>query len=122
MNLPPTTLTNLLELLEDHAKSIQKDAKEAIAAYDPRDRATRTIAMRYHEVAREMAHVAKLLRQGIDIVGRDIFMGVAPKVMRMKDGKVFVELDWVIETFRLLVDLSPVKAELALLDDTERGP
>ena len=93
MNLPPTTLTNLLEMIEHHAKVIQDDAMRARDTCDPRDRSNRTIAMRYHNIAREMGHVAKLLREGVGHVAYGIFNRTAPQV-RMQDGAVFVELGW----------------------------
>jgi hypothetical protein len=116
-----TTFHSALEVIEHMAKKIEDDARSAVENVDPYDR---PIALRYGRIAVEIGYIARQIRDGLDMVTRHTTQMPLPICIRMKDGKVFIELEYVKKSLGLLLDLEPVKVRLAMLDDREppNGP
>lgn len=121
-----TTFHSTLELIEYAAGKIEMDAREAARNIHPLDR-NRPMALRYGGIGAQIAAMAKCLRSGLDMTQKHALQLPLPVMVRMKDGKMFIEFDYISKVLSLFLDLSPVKEELvklatALPNDAEKEP
>lgn len=95
------TLSNTLELIEYACSRIEKDP-------------------RCGQVAREIGHLAKSIRTGVDLVTEQLLYPM-PIIIRMADGKTYVESEYVFKTLGLLLKVDDARQRVMMaLEDARK--